>query len=61
VKSTGEYYLEPGSAYGPEDFIWNYTATPPTSFFSYVFGGALRLKDGNTLICDGAPLEGFLM
>ncbi len=53
VDSSGEYYLEPGSAYGPEDYIWTYTATPPSSFFSPVFGGALRLKDGNTLICGG--------
>jgi hypothetical protein len=53
VNSTGEYYLEPGSAYGPEDYTWSYIASPPTSFYSDVFGGALRLKDGNTLICGG--------
>ncbi len=53
VDSEGEYYLEPGSAYGPEDYTWSYIADPPMSFFSQVFGGALRLKDGNTLICDG--------
>ncbi len=53
VDSNGEYYLEPGSAYGPEDYAWSYTATPPTSFYSQVFGGAQRLRDGNTLICGG--------
>ena len=53
VDSNGVYYLEPDSAYGPEDYTWSYTATPPTSFFSPVFGGAHRLMDGNTLICDG--------
>lgn len=53
VDSNGEYYLEPGSAYGPEDYTWTYSATPPSSFFSPVFGGALRLMDGNTLICGG--------
>jgi hypothetical protein len=59
VNSTGEYYLEPGSAYGPENFSWDYTANPPTSFYSNVFGGALRLEDGNTLICDGVPGKFF--
>lgn len=53
VDSNGFYYLDPGSAYGPEDYTWSYTATPPTSFYSAVFGGAIRFKDGNTLICDG--------
>jgi len=55
VNPAGEYYLEPGSAYGPEDFSWDYTASPPTSLYSNVFGGAIRLKDGDTLICDGIP------
>ena len=53
VDSNGEYYLEPGSAYGPEDYTWSYIADPPTSFYSHVYGGAQRLKDGNTLICYG--------
>jgi len=55
VNANGEYYLEPDSAYGPEDYTWSYTANPPTSFYSTVFGGAQRLKDGNTLICNGIP------
>ena len=53
VNSTGEYSLVPGSAYGPEDYTWSYTADPPTSFYSNVFGDAHRLKTGDTLICDG--------
>jgi len=53
VNSNGEYYLAPGSAYGPEHVTWRYTANPPGTFYSQVFGGALRLKDNNTLICDG--------
>ena len=59
VDSNGEYYLEPGSAYGPEDYTWSYTANPPNSFYSHVFGGAQRLKDGNTLICGGIPGKFF--
>jgi hypothetical protein len=59
VDANGEYYLEPGSAYGPEDYTWSYTANPPNSFYSEVFGGAQRLKDGNTLICNGIPGKFF--
>ncbi|KYK29092.1 hypothetical protein AYK20_00775 [Thermoplasmatales archaeon SG8-52-1] len=59
VDSNGEYYLEPGSAYGPEDYTWSYIADPPTSFYSHVYGGAQRLKDGNTIICYGTKGEFF--
>lgn len=55
IDSNGVYYLAPGSSYGPADFFWDFTATPPTSLYSTVFGGALRLTNGNTLICDGIP------
>jgi hypothetical protein len=53
IDGNGEYYLEPGAAYGPEDYTWTYTASPPSSLYTEVFGGALRLKDGDTLICGG--------
>jgi hypothetical protein len=53
VNSSGYYFLETGSPYGPENLTWSYTANPPTSFFSYYISGAERLKDGDTLICDG--------
>jgi hypothetical protein len=59
VDANGEYYLDSGSAYGPEDYTWSYTANPPNSFYSQVFGGAQRLKDGNTLICNGIPGKFF--
>ncbi|MGF3554347.1 MAG: aryl-sulfate sulfotransferase [Thermoplasmatota archaeon] len=53
VDKNGEYYLEPGFAYGPENLTWSYTATPPNSFYADYISGAQRLPDGNTLICDG--------
>jgi hypothetical protein len=59
VNADGEYYLESGSAYGPEDLTWCYTASPPTSFYAYYISGAERLKDGNTLICDGVAARFF--
>jgi hypothetical protein len=61
VNSSGEYYLEPGSAYGPEDYTWTYTADPPASFYSNVYGGAQRLKDGNTIVCYGTQGKFFVV
>ena len=53
VNSTGHYYLETGSSYGPDNLFWRYTANPPESFFASCVSGAERLIDGNTIICDG--------
>jgi hypothetical protein len=54
VDANGNYSYTPGSAYGPEEQIWIYTAENPTNFYSYRISGAQRLSDGNTLICNGA-------
>jgi len=51
VDTNGQYTLVPGSAYGPVDYSWSYNSNP--HFYSNVFGDADRLKNGNTLICDG--------
>lgn len=32
---------------------WEYMANPPTDFYTSFVGGAQRLPNGNTLICDG--------
>jgi hypothetical protein len=53
VNENGEYFLEPGSAYGPSGTTWSYTANPPLSFIAGILSGAERLMDGDTLICDG--------
>ncbi|HWR64180.1 MAG TPA: aryl-sulfate sulfotransferase [Candidatus Thermoplasmatota archaeon] len=53
VDAEGTYFLEHDSAYGPEDLEWRYIGNPPSSFYSYGISGAERLKDGNTLICNG--------
>jgi hypothetical protein len=52
VNSTGAYFINPGSAYGPIAPTWMYMATPPTDFYANRFSGAQRLPDGNTLICN---------
>ncbi|HIG99622.1 MAG TPA: hypothetical protein HA258_03470 [Thermoplasmata archaeon] len=53
VDEAGNYYLESGMAYGPEQQTWLYTADPPQSFIAGIVSGAERLTSGNTLICDG--------
>jgi len=55
VDSNGFYTLESGSAYGPNETVWNYTAENPTDFFSHQMSGAQRLPNGNTRICCGDP------
>ena len=52
VNNSGNYYLESGSSYGPEQSIWQYTADNPTDFYSSVMSGVQRLPNGNTLICS---------
>jgi hypothetical protein len=53
VDSDGSYFLEPSSAYGPENLVWSYTAENPFDFFAGYLSGTQRLPNGNTLICDG--------
>jgi len=53
VDENGNYSLEPGSAYGPKDLVWSYTAENPTDFYAYYLSSAERLPNGNTFICDG--------
>jgi hypothetical protein len=53
VDSKGIYSRTSGSAFGPTNFYWNYTATPPSSLFAAAISGAYRLPNGNTMICDG--------
>jgi len=45
--------LSPGTAFGPVDQTWVYTATLPTDFYSGIISGTQRLANGNTLICQG--------
>ena len=51
VDDNGEYYLAPGSAYGPTTQTWIYSPQP--SFYASHISGAQRLSSGNTLICNG--------
>jgi len=52
VDDDGNYYLESGEPYEPEEPTWIYKTDNPTDFFSASRSGAQRLMDGHTLICD---------
>jgi len=53
VDANGHYCYTPGSAFGPSDPVWIFTAANPFSFYAQNISGAVRLPNGNTLICDG--------
>ena len=52
VDAFGDYTLVAGQPYGPVTTDWSYMAPVPTSFYTPVMGGAQRLINGNTLICE---------
>lgn len=52
VDEQGNYFLIPGSSFGPPNQSWIYTALDTISFLSPRFGGVQRLPNGNTLICN---------
>lgn len=52
--AKGGYKIEPGKAFGPARPVWEYTAPEKTDFFSAFISGAMRLPNGNTLVCQGA-------
>ena len=54
VDGSGNYSIAPGQPFGPSAATWEYTATPPTDLYSPFVGGAQRLRNGNTLITEGA-------
>jgi len=58
VDANGQYAHTPGAAYEPSDPTWIYTDPDPYSFFAQNISGAVRLPNGNSLICDGP--QGYL-
>jgi hypothetical protein len=54
VDSSGRYALGAGKKYGPEQAVWSYSTPNRTDFYSFNISGAIRLPNGNTLICSGA-------
>jgi len=52
VDEEGNYILT-GNRYGPTEPLWSYDLD--NSLYSFIFSGAQRLPNGNTLICYGTP------
>lgn len=52
VDSNGNYTYTPGTAYGPDEQIWIYTAEKPSDLYSMLLSNAQHLSNGNTLICS---------
>jgi len=53
MDSQGNYVMEDHGIYGPTELLWTYVAPEPTDFFAEAISGCQRLRNGNTLICDG--------
>ncbi len=54
MDAAGHYTLEPEEPYGPDELVWRYGGKEGAWFFSSFISGVQRLKNGNTLICQGA-------
>ena len=53
VDANGDYTFPTGTnPFAPSAAYWSYSANPPSSFFTPVMGGAQRLSNGNTIICE---------
>ncbi|HEX5001987.1 MAG TPA: aryl-sulfate sulfotransferase [Bacteroidia bacterium] len=52
VDASGNYIITPGMAFGPATTDWSYSAPTPSNFYSNIMGGAQRLPNGNTLVCE---------
>ena len=52
VDASGNYTIAAGQAFGPTSLTWTYMNPVPTSFYTPAMGGAQRLPNGNTIICE---------
>lgn len=56
---TNGFYNYIGGAFAPISFDWTYQAPIAPNFYSNIISGAERLKNGNTLICEGTKGKFF--
>ncbi len=52
VDVSGDYTIASGQAFAPAATAWTYMNPTPTNFYTPVMGGAQRLPNGNTIICE---------
>jgi hypothetical protein len=53
VDDEGNYTMEQGLPFGPDDAVWRYIAPTPEDLFSPGLGSAHKLRNGNFLIGTG--------
>jgi len=53
VGPDGHYAHKAGTAFGPDQPVWSYSAPKRSEFYAEFISGANRLPNGNTLICSG--------
>lgn len=54
IDQKGNYFIEKGKPFGPENPVWMYVAPDTVSFWSSFISGAHRMSNGNTFINEGA-------
>ena len=54
LDNDGNYVLDEGRPFGPEEPLWTYVAPDSISFYSSFISGAHRIKNGNMFITEGA-------
>jgi hypothetical protein len=54
LDARGGYARAPDAPFGPDEPHWKYTAPHKPDFYSSFLSGAVRLPNGNTLVCQGA-------
>jgi hypothetical protein len=59
IDARGNYTINEGKPFGPEQPIWTYTAPDTISFYSSFVSGAHRIANGNTFIACGAAGRSF--
>ncbi len=59
LQTDGTYAIGDGVSYGPPDPTWTYVAPDTLSFWSSFISGAHRMKNGNTMVTEGARSRFF--
>lgn len=60
VNADGSYTVpQKGQAWGPTSLEWQFTADPPTAFYSSEISGTQRMTNGNTIVCEGTKGQFF--
>jgi Arylsulfotransferase (ASST)/Secretion system C-terminal sorting domain len=53
VDASGNFIINTGQAFGPQNLYWSYTDPTPTNFYSGLISGAYKMENGNVFITSG--------